>query len=103
MSALVRPAREAYVRGICTWQELEIIAGVELRDGDHFASMRNNIRRVVGFALSESPVVEEKALAECLEVILRERWPDRAYFIEVGNDREGFIQIFQPFGVPRDT
>jgi len=28
-------------------------------------------------------------------------WPDRAYFIEVGNDDEGWVQLFQPWGIPR--
>jgi hypothetical protein len=31
-------------------------------------------------------------------------WPDRAYFVEVWQEgREGFAQVFQPFGVPRNT
>jgi hypothetical protein len=30
-------------------------------------------------------------------------WPDRAYFVEVWQQgREGFAQVFQPFGVPRN-
>lgn len=40
-------------------------------------------------------------LAGRLEAAIKAKWPDRAYFIEVGNDDEGWVQLFQPYGVPR--
>lgn len=44
-----------------------------------------------------------KIMAERIERRIKERWPDRAYFIEVGRDSEGWVQLFQPYNIPRDT
>lgn len=39
--------------------------------------------------------------AQRMEGRIQERWPGRAYFIEVGNDSEGWVQLFQPYDLPR--
>lgn len=102
-----RPAREAYVRGVVTCGAIEVCAGIEYRAGDRFVHLRNTVRTLVGFALlgilgSDRHTLDEDTISLSVEAAFRHRWPDRAYFVEVGNDDEGWIQIYQPFGVPRN-
>lgn len=39
--------------------------------------------------------------AYAIEKALTVHWPDRAYFIEVGDERNGWVQIFDPKGFVR--
>lgn len=39
--------------------------------------------------------------ALAVENTLKAHWPDRAYFIEVGDEDEGWVQLFQPYDVPQ--
>ena len=97
-----RPQREAYARGVMQWGDIEIIGAVELRPSDNYPALRNELRRQLGRAIGEAAGFTEMLLAAAVESQLQNAWPDRAYFIEVGNNREGWVQVFQPYGVPRN-
>jgi len=94
--------REVYVRAVVTVGTTEIILGLEFRPGDEYkplrAAMRFRMRRVqAGY-----PLAEDDLLAELIESSVTERWPDRAYFIEVSSEPdEGWVQIFDPKGFVR--
>ena len=104
---MIRPQREAYARGVMQCGTLELVAGLEYRAGagESFTVLRDELRTLLGFIalglVATDGRLDEDALAMAAELAIRGRWPDRAYFIEVGNDTEGWIQIFQPYGVPR--
>lgn len=49
----------------------------------------------------------DQRMAEAVHVLVDERWPGRAHFIEVQHndtmeDEDGWVQIFQPYGLPQD-
>lgn len=103
VGATTRPPREAYVRVSrpCAGSGDFVEPGVEFRDGDSFSEMsfelydlcfRNDIS-----GRDDDPLV----MAKTVEKAIISRWPDRAYFVEV-HSGQGWIQIFQPFGVPRN-
>lgn len=101
--AFVRPPREAYARIVFgdPMGRAEFIAGVELRDGEHWGDLRAELVRAV------TPLITAHTggwdlMARAIERAIVDTWPDRAYFVEVGNDDDGWVQVFQPFGVPRN-
>jgi hypothetical protein len=104
-SSPVRSTREAYARGVVTYGEIEIIGAVELRASDRFVELRDSMRKllwlVVQSEITNAAQSSEESLTAGVERALKRVWPDRAYFVEVGNDAEGWIQVFQPYGVPR--
>jgi hypothetical protein len=99
----LRPPREAYARAVVQCGQLDVVAGLEYRHGDRFVHLRDELRsllRHVSMCLGDR--ADEELLAKGVEMAIRGRWPERAYFIECGDDEDGWIQIFQPFGVPRN-
>jgi len=102
----VRPRRESYARGVVRCGPIEVIAGLEYRDADRFIPLRDELRTLMLQTVLYLKQIEgqpdEDALARGIELALQGRWPDRAYFIEIGDDAIGWIQVFQPYGVPRN-
>lgn len=102
--------RECYAR--CRFEDrgIEYIAGLELRDSDDYYELAGRLRIEVGTQTGQLDTYlgSARALAhdnyqlaaKQIEERLTARWPDRAYFIEVGKEDE-WIQLFQPYGVPR--
>jgi hypothetical protein len=83
---------------------------VEYRAGDDFATaaavLSGAVIAVHAMARIESRMVEvgQMELAERIGAQMARLWPDRAYFVEVWqHGAEGFAQVFQPFGVPRNA
>jgi hypothetical protein len=121
-----RPPREDYVRVTVSALGYTFEPAVEYRDGDLFGRvgyklrscahnvahdlMRKTTEEVYAdFDARPTPelIIERSpdAMAACRAVAARiaDIWPDRAYFVEVWQEgREGFAQVFQPFGVPRN-
>lgn len=90
-------AREAYVR--CTYhvRGREVTVGLELRPGDNLVSLRAALKvRLARQASLLCDVDEDELVAEAVEGVLWLRWPDRAYFIEVGDEADTWIQVFDP-------
>jgi hypothetical protein len=104
----VRPPREAYVRSTLTVPvrggDIEMIVGVEMRDVVEFTFLKNSSQTLMFGAWLDidSGNMTEVRLAEAVEAAIKQRWPDRAYFIEVcaGGERDGWVQIFQPWEKP---
>lgn len=121
------PPREDYVRVTVTALGYTFEPAVEYRDGDQFwriaSKLRARAHHVADF-LTKTATEEVYADFEARPVtaariadrqpdsmvaarkvagLIAEAWPDRAYFVEVWQEgREGFAQVFQPFGVPRN-
>jgi hypothetical protein len=97
-----RPPREDYVRITLDWYGFTIEPAVEYRDGDSFGFLAAQLKCGVkdyGWDKSHDPMEVAMTVARGIEV----SWPDRAYFVEVWQEgAEGFAQVFQPFGVPRN-
>jgi len=120
-----RPPREDYVRVTVSALGYTFEPAVEYRDGD---VLRHLARRLKHFshdfahralraleidwtsydAMPTADAMMDRmpdvmAAARAVGEQIAAEWPDRAYFIEVWQDgREGFAQVFQPFGVPRN-
>lgn len=102
----------------------EYIVGLEftLSESDklHFlrCQLTEVIHEAVSYAMSEAerPIAawEDKykmpywcgydaLIAEGLHEAIDDRWPGRAHFIEVQHDNpDGWVQVFQPYGLPQD-
>jgi len=99
----VRPPREAYVRATveipCALGPVEMISGVEMRNGDVFGVIKKESHWLMQQAWLniDSGNMTEDVLAAEIERRIVEKWPDRAYFIEVcvGNERDGWVQLWQ--------
>lgn len=101
----MRPPREDYVRVTCQWRDCTVEPAVEYRDGDDFADVAALLKNVVqGQCDVPDRFADEMMIARILGACIGGMWPDRAYFVEVWQDgKEGFAQVFQPFGVPRNA
>jgi hypothetical protein len=89
--------REAYVRAALEHRRVEYIAGVEWREGDDLISLSAEVRDCTLEGSHHTMSFMDSALA--IERCIKEWWPDRAYFIEVGNDT--WVQLYQPYDIPR--
>jgi hypothetical protein len=108
---------------------VEVIVGIEMRDGEAYYHLHREAKNVAhlginnagelawggyrpGSEFAATPIAElatleyreidAATLAHLVEVQITKRWPDRAYFIEVcvGGERDGWVQIFQPWERP---
>jgi len=73
---------------------------VEWRPGDAFEQLAAALRLLVRATSTTGDAMER---AQGIGAAIAAQWDDRAYFVEVwplGGD--GFAQVFQPFGVPRN-
>lgn len=94
------PPREAYVRvgfRLRDRDDTDVIIGIEIRPGEALEGMKKQARRVLSDGWPHQAwVLDDLATAESVETKIKAAWPDRAYFIEVGNDLD-YVQIFQPW------
>jgi hypothetical protein len=98
-----RPPREDYVRATLEFDGFTYEPAVEYR-GDDFDNVVLQLRalaKIVGYVHEGTdPMLRAQAIGD----LLARRWPDRAYFVEVWqNGTEGFAQVFQPWGCPRNA
>lgn len=97
-----RPPVEEYVR--CSFQFGKILfePAIQWCEGDVFAELVDELRRVVHEG-TRAHLTDPMTAAKQARLCIATRWPTRAYFVEVWEDgEEGFAQVFQPFGVPRN-
>lgn len=101
--AFLRPPREVYVRASRpTVAGVFVEPGVEFREGDSFREIEHALFCILVDADPGHVRLEPEQIAAPVELAIKTRWPDRAYFVEVHDSKGGWIQIFQPFGVPRN-
>jgi hypothetical protein len=106
----VRPPREAYARATVNVggfrpsfdHGFELIAGLELRDGDEFGDLRDRLILAMRNAWAEAGRLKVRgdtiAVAAAVERWIVKDWPDRYWFLEVCSldDRDGWVQVYQP-------
>jgi len=95
------PTRECYLRVVQIREGVEYIAGLELRADDDLGKLRTLVKTRMKVATTNILPGRWKDSAHAIEKSLATHWADRAYFIEVGNDRDGWVQIFDPKGYVR--
>lgn len=99
----MRPPREAYVRCVRQFGDVEVITGVELRDQAEWDWMKHWSDTCARVAFqSKHGDWHPHELGLVVEELIVEKWPDRAYFVEVtvGPERDCYTQIFQPWKQP---
>lgn len=99
----MRPSRETYVRTSrhCARVNVTVEPGVEFRSGDDFDFMTGLLHDICFKAEELGELLTPMELAERAGALIIKAWPDRAYFVEA-HDLKGWIQIFQPYGIPRN-
>lgn len=99
----MRPSREIYVRtSRVTQSGVTVEPGVEFRDGDSFKYMENELATILIDADLGKNELDPVKIAEAVETLIRCSWFGRAYFVEVFSEAGGWIQIYQPYGIPRN-
>ena len=76
--------------------------GVEWRDGDRFDAIAGDMQVVADAVARMAGRGDPMMAAQRAEDVFRRWWPDRAYFVEVHDTAGRWVQVFQPFGVPRN-
>lgn len=96
------PPRESYVRHSIEHGPYTLEPAVEWRWGDSFHDVATKLELLATGAKLDA-VTDPMTVAVRVAEGIKALWPDRAYFVEVWeNDRPGFAQIVQPYGLPRD-
>lgn len=96
----MRPAREAYVRVSYMRAGFEVHPGVELCDGDSVDAMMD-LLGAFAEAAHRTQGPHHVHVTQHMEALIAKEWPERAYFIETESARGG-VQVYQPFGMPRN-
>lgn len=99
----MRPPIERYVRCSVTHGDWTCEPGVEWRDGDNELAMVRDLEVIAcGVAEIAAHPAGPMAAAKRAEPQFARWWLDRAFFIELHDTRGRWVQIFQPYGVPRN-
>lgn len=103
-----RPPVETYARCSVTRGDLTIEPGVELRPADDAGTVVRELREIADGVCRDIEALRGKhphldVAARCAARRIRMQFgDDRAYFVEVYRGA-GWVQIFQPYGVPRNA
>jgi hypothetical protein len=104
LATIARPPVEKYVR--CSMQVGRYLLepAVEYRSGDVYAQLLEELQCGTQLAVHFAPEVRDiMHAADLAGGRIAERWPDRAYYVEAWEDGdEGYAQVVQPFGFPRN-
>jgi len=104
---MIRPPIERYARTSIYILDWTVEPGVEWRYDDNMDALVADMIRAARACTQDKltglapPSVTELAIA--LEESYRLAFPDRAFFIEIHNEDGDWLQIFQPFGVPKNV
>lgn len=104
-----RPPRESYVRVTREVSGFTLEPAVEYRDGDDYHAITQKPYAICDGIVRglRQPMprngLDAMDVAKSVADTIATGWPGRAYFVEVWQDgTEGFAQVFQPFGLPRN-
>jgi hypothetical protein len=91
--------REAYVRVSKAISGIEYIVGLELRHGESIDYLYLQVAAFLSQIATYGDDSDDRSRAEAIEAVIKHKWPDRAYFIEVCSDGkdEAWVQIYQPW------
>jgi hypothetical protein len=88
---------EKYWRVPCAHGKVEVILGLEIVDQDHQRWGAQLALQTMQAVMSKvDPTESYLDMANDLERLTREIWPERSYFIEVGCDDDFWVQIYYP-------
>lgn len=94
---------EHYARCTVQINGLTVEPGVELREGDDFVTLQDDLRefaRWVG-SLSVLFTASRLELLRTMEDAAGKRWPGRAWFVEIFDESGNWSQSYMPHGMPR--
>lgn len=100
---LHRPPIERYVRCSVTRGAWTVEPGIEWCEGDSFEALSGDLEVLAAGLASLTDTHRDPISASRRgEAAFAQRWPGRAFFIEVHSTDGRWVQVFQPFGVPRN-
>lgn len=94
--------REVYLRVVLFREGVEYILGLELRPTDELGVLRAAMKRRIHVATGNLLPGKWDDIAYAIEATTKKHWPDRAYFIEVGDERNGWVQVWDPVGFVKE-
>lgn len=100
MSPAETDVDEQYLRCAIEHNGLEFHPGLEWRDEDDLTALGNQLENAVAMVCLLNPGMGYGKLAKAIKTKIREMWPGRAYFLEVGVESR-WVQLFRPWGLPR--
>lgn len=95
-------SREAYVR--YTWEGpgIEVVVGLEWRDGEDPDGLWNELEFGLRQVITATGTHDDIELVRAIEDDIVENWPDRAYFMEVGDGEYRHVQVYDPRGFVKE-
>jgi len=96
----VRPTREYYARASATVDGVECHLGLELQNGDDVSELTGRLQDLAESALRWADG-QHQGTCRAIEIAVEVGWPGRAFFVETETEGRG-VQVFQPYGLPRD-
>lgn len=111
----MRPPREAYIRvsyrtartevqddgvnlTLRTGSVLQFDMGLEWREGDDMELCRRKMRDIAHDMTQASlPTDTDMEIARDVADRMAATWPRRAYFVELGDADDSWVQVFQPY------
>lgn len=86
--------REIYLRVVMVREGVEYIAGLEMRPDDVMGELKVKLKVRMKAACQGLMAGRWRDCAEAIEKSLITHWAGRAYFIEVGNENDGWVQVY---------
>lgn len=90
--------REAYVKYTWTIKGLEVIVGLEWRRADNPRALHADLKRLIADELSHTSARSAETLSFVVEHTVLHHFPDRAYFVEVRDEDDIEVQVYDPRG-----
>lgn len=94
---------EHYARCTVAINGLTVEPGVELREGDDFAALQDDLREFAHWvgSLSVLFTTSRFELLCTMEDAAVARWPERAWFVEIFDESGSWSRSYCPMGMPR--
>ena len=100
-----RPPVERYARTTFTTAGITIEPGIQYELLENVVELGRRLREIAAEAAAHRMALGAYAIdsvAIAVERAVAATWPERAFFVEVYDADGNWIQIFQPYGLPRN-
>jgi len=78
----------------------DFIIGVELYEGDTYQTLLSDVKFTLETSISvfaeDCPNQTDKFYAETLKGVVDRLYPERKFFLEIGDDNDSWVQVYTP-------
>jgi hypothetical protein len=89
-----------FVKVTRRYNNRDFIIGVELFEGDTYSTLLADVTMVLETAIAifktEYPGQSDKFYAESIQGAVDDLYPERKFFLEIGDDNDSWVQVYTP-------